>query len=122
MEKLRDYLRISEAAEYLFHLLEGLPPKDRLVLTLLYFEGCDTYEIADRMGCTSSQVALAWLIQMPGTVIPIIGCSKISQLEDNLGALDVNLSDEDWQKLDKAGREVWEVLGPDATMWGWKPE
>lgn len=46
----------SEAGEYLFLLLEQLPPQDRLVLTLLYFEDCDTHEIAERMGWTRSLV------------------------------------------------------------------
>jgi len=40
----------SEAAEYLYGLLEDLPAADRLVLTLLYFEECDTREIAGTFG------------------------------------------------------------------------
>mgnify|MGYP000988681272 CR=1 FL=1 len=40
----------AEAGEALFRMLEALTPKDRLALTLYYFEGCDTYEIADRTG------------------------------------------------------------------------
>ncbi len=40
----------SEAAEYLHRLLERLPPADRLVLTLQYFEECSTREIAERTG------------------------------------------------------------------------
>jgi RNA polymerase sigma-70 factor (ECF subfamily) len=46
----------SEAAEYLFTLLATLPPQDRLVLTLYYFEQCDTREIAARMGWTRTLV------------------------------------------------------------------
>lgn len=46
----------SEAAEYLFTLLETLPAQERLVLTLLYFEGWDTQEIADHIGWTRSLV------------------------------------------------------------------
>jgi RNA polymerase sigma-70 factor (ECF subfamily) len=46
----------SDAAEYLFRLFETLPVQDRLVLTLMYFEECDTREIADRMGWTRSLV------------------------------------------------------------------
>ena len=40
----------SEAAEALFELLRRLPDKDRLVLTLVYFEECSTAEAAERMG------------------------------------------------------------------------
>jgi RNA polymerase sigma-70 factor (ECF subfamily) len=46
----------SEAAEYLFRLLERLPADDRLVLTLMYFEECDTREIAERMGWSRTLV------------------------------------------------------------------
>lgn len=46
----------SDTAEYVFHVLESLPPKDRLVLTLQYFEGCSTKEIAARMGWTTTLV------------------------------------------------------------------
>jgi len=40
----------SEAAECLFELLRRLPEKDRLVLTLVYFEECSMAEVAERMG------------------------------------------------------------------------
>jgi RNA polymerase sigma-70 factor (ECF subfamily) len=40
----------SEAGEMLFDMLERLSPRDRLVLTLYYFEDCDTREIAGRTG------------------------------------------------------------------------
>lgn len=40
----------SEAAELLYRLLEQLPARERLVLTLLYFEECGTREIAERTG------------------------------------------------------------------------
>lgn len=45
-----------DAAEALFGLLEALGPKDRLVLTLQYFEGCNTKEIAERTGWTAALV------------------------------------------------------------------
>ncbi len=46
----------SQAAECLFRLLETLPPKDRLVLTLFYFEGWDMGEISDRIGWSRTLV------------------------------------------------------------------
>jgi RNA polymerase sigma-70 factor (ECF subfamily) len=46
----------SEAAEYVTALLARLPPKDRLVLTLMYLEECSVKEIADRTGWTQSLV------------------------------------------------------------------
>jgi RNA polymerase sigma-70 factor (ECF subfamily) len=53
---LEENARPSEAGEYLFELLGKLPAKERLVLTLLYFEDCSTHEIARRMGWTRSLV------------------------------------------------------------------
>jgi len=46
----------SEAAEHLYALLERLPPKDRTVLTLMYFEECDVRMIAGRMGWSQTLV------------------------------------------------------------------
>jgi len=46
----------SEAAELLYRLLERLPAKDRLVLTLMYFEECDVRAIAERMGWSQTLV------------------------------------------------------------------
>lgn len=46
----------TEAGEFLHVILEQLPPEDRLVLSLHYFEQLDTREIAERMGWTRSLV------------------------------------------------------------------
>lgn len=78
--------------------------------------------IADRLGCTSSQVALAWLLRTPGLTSVIVGASRPEQWDDNWGCLDITLSDEDYAALDREGRAVWEMAEEDATMWGWKPE
>lgn len=46
----------SDTAEYVYGILERLEPKDRLILTLQYFEGCSIHEIADRMGWSATLV------------------------------------------------------------------
>ena len=46
----------SDVAEYVFRTLEQLGSKDRLVLTLQYFEGCSVAEIAERMGWSQTLV------------------------------------------------------------------
>jgi aryl-alcohol dehydrogenase-like predicted oxidoreductase len=51
-----------------------------------------------------AQVALAWLRYQTVPVIPIIGARKVSQLEDNLGSLDLELSVEQLKSLDEASR------------------
>ena len=51
-----------------------------------------------------AQVALAWLRYQTVPVIPIIGARKLSQLQDNLGSLDLELSAEQLKSLDAASR------------------
>ncbi len=63
-------------------------------------------EIADRLGCTPGQLALAWVLaqqQRTGIgVVPIPGTKRVAYLEENVGALDVVLSDADLAALDQA--------------------
>ena len=56
--------------------------------------------LAETKGCTLAQFTLAWCLQQPGITSPIIGPRTMEQLEDNLGALDVMISDEDRQQID----------------------
>ncbi len=51
--------------------------------------------IAEAKGVPSSQFALAWVMAQPGVTSPIIGPRTMEQLEDNLKALDVQITDED---------------------------
>jgi aryl-alcohol dehydrogenase-like predicted oxidoreductase len=57
-------------------------------------------EIAHEMGCSPSQVALAWTLLNPAVTAPIIGARTLGQLEDNLGALDLELDDAHRAKLE----------------------
>jgi aryl-alcohol dehydrogenase-like predicted oxidoreductase len=79
-------------------------------------------EVADTHGWTSSQVALAWLLRTPGVTSPLIGISRWQHWEDNAGALEIELSDAEYERLSEAGMAVWRMFPPDETMWGWKPE
>ena len=58
--------------------------------------------VGKELGVSAAQVALAWLRYRPVAVIPIIGARKLSQFEDNLRSLDVNLSSGQLERLDKA--------------------
>jgi len=58
--------------------------------------------IGKEIGATPSQVAIAWAMQQPGVVIPILGARTSAQLEDNLGAVDVVLSTEHLSWLESA--------------------
>lgn len=59
-------------------------------------------QVAREAGRTPAQVALAWLLQRPGPVMPILGARTLAQFEDNLGALDVVLAPGQRQRLDQA--------------------
>ncbi|MBC8140385.1 MAG: aldo/keto reductase [Armatimonadetes bacterium] len=60
-------------------------------------------DIAGEVGASPAQVALAWLLEKgrhhDGVMIPIVGARKTAQLTDNLGALDVRLTDEQIARL-----------------------
>jgi aryl-alcohol dehydrogenase-like predicted oxidoreductase len=57
--------------------------------------------IATEKGCTPGQVALAWCKEQPGITSPIIGPRTMEQLEDNLGAAAVEITEVDRKRLDE---------------------
>lgn len=58
--------------------------------------------LAEEIGATAAQVAINWVRQQPGTIIPILGARTESQIEDDLGCLDVELTGEQLQRLSEA--------------------
>ena len=56
--------------------------------------------MAKEKGCTTAQLALAWVLAQGKDVVPIPGTKHVKYLDDNIGALDVHLSDEDLKRLD----------------------
>ena len=58
-------------------------------------------ELAEDKGVTPSQIALAWLLHQPGVTSPIIGASKMNHLEENVAALDIELSPEELDALEE---------------------
>ncbi|GAB3256883.1 aldo/keto reductase [Nocardioides dilutus] len=59
-------------------------------------------ELAEAKGCTPGQLALAWLLAQGDDVVPIPGTKRIPYLEENVGAADVVLSDDDLKALEDA--------------------
>lgn len=55
--------------------------------------------VAQEVDATLAQVALAWQLHHPDITAPIVGASTVEQLEENLGAADVSLSDEQFERL-----------------------
>ncbi|MFG1923784.1 aldo/keto reductase [Cryptosporangium sp. NPDC048952] len=58
--------------------------------------------VAEEVGCTPAQAALAWLLAQGESVVPIPGTRKISRLEENTAALDVELTAEHLAALEAA--------------------
>lgn len=62
----------------------------------------EVVKIAEEIGCTPAQVALNWVRQQPyGVMIPIFGARKMSQLEDNLGCLELKLDNDQLDRLNQ---------------------
>ncbi len=72
------------------------------VLNDKVFDALEAFEkIAGDKGCTISQFALAWCAAQPGITSPIIGPRTLEQLKDNLGAVKVEITEDDNKKVDK---------------------
>lgn len=56
--------------------------------------------LAFEKNCTPGQIALAWLLHQPGVTSPIIGPRTVAQLDDNLGAISVEITEGDRNRLD----------------------
>jgi aryl-alcohol dehydrogenase-like predicted oxidoreductase len=63
----------------------------------------DGYQrIAQELGCTPAQLALAWVLHQAPHIVTIPGTSRIDHLKDNMGAAKVQLSAEVLARLDQA--------------------
>jgi aryl-alcohol dehydrogenase-like predicted oxidoreductase len=61
-------------------------------------------KISEKKGCTSGQLVLAWLMSQGDDIIPIPGTTKIKNLDENIGALKVQISKEE-------DREIRQLIG-----------
>jgi len=61
---------------------------------------------AQHMKATPAQIALAWLLAQKDWIVPIPGTTKLHRLEENLGAVNVELSPDDLRELDMAASKV----------------
>ncbi len=64
--------------------------------------------LAREKGCTTAQLALAWVLAQGDDVVPIPGTKHVRYLDQNIGALDVKMSEADLRRLD-------EILPPGAA-------
>jgi aryl-alcohol dehydrogenase-like predicted oxidoreductase len=59
-------------------------------------------KIAEQKGATQAQLALAWLLAQKPWIVPIPGSRKLERLEENIGAIDVELTADDLQEIESA--------------------
>lgn len=74
--------------------------------------------VAERKHATPAQVALAWLLAQKPWIVPIQGTTKAHRLEENLGAVDLQLSIGDLDEIDAAVSKI-EIQGerlPEAAL------
>jgi aryl-alcohol dehydrogenase-like predicted oxidoreductase len=64
----------------------------------------EVVRVADKIGRTPAQVALAGVRQGPGVIVPLVGARTRAQLDDNLGCLELELEPEDKARLDEVSR------------------
>ncbi len=108
-EDLLDYCRVRGITLLAYSpLLSGVYVRDDKPLRDIYV-GPDSdarlaalKEVAQEIGATPNQVVLAWMMHSDPYVLPIFGASNPDQLEENLGALDVHLTDDQMAKLNTA--------------------
>jgi aryl-alcohol dehydrogenase-like predicted oxidoreductase len=66
--------------------------------------------IAARKNATPAQIALAWLLAQKPWIVPIPGTTKLSRLEENIGAVSIELTADDLRQIDNAASKI-EVQG-----------
>ena len=67
-------------------------------------------KIAKRKKATPAQIALAWLLAQKPWIVPIPGTTKLKRLEENIGATEIELTQEDLREIENAASEI-EVEG-----------
>ena len=63
-------------------------------------------KIAERKKATPAQIALAWLLAQKSWIVPIPGTTKQSRLEENIGAVNVELTADDLREIDSAASKI----------------
>jgi len=67
-------------------------------------------EIAKRKNATPAQIALAWLLAQKPWIVPIPGTTKLKRLEENVGAVEIELTRDDLREIESAASQI-EVQG-----------
>jgi aryl-alcohol dehydrogenase-like predicted oxidoreductase len=62
--------------------------------------------IGERKNATPAQLALAWLLAQKPWIVPIPGTTKLHRLEENIGAVEVELTGDDLREIDRAASQI----------------
>jgi aryl-alcohol dehydrogenase-like predicted oxidoreductase len=62
--------------------------------------------VAERKGATPAQIALAWLLAQKPWIVPIPGTTKLHRLEENLGAVNIEMNENDLKQIDEAAAKL----------------
>jgi aryl-alcohol dehydrogenase-like predicted oxidoreductase len=62
--------------------------------------------VAQRKKATPAQIALAWLLAQKSWIVPIPGTTKLSRLDENIGAAAIELTTEDLRDIDSAASRI----------------
>ena len=84
--------KVDAFAHELYYADEDFTIADRVV------------EVARERGVKPAQVALAWILRQRGVTAPIVGATRLEQLDELVDALDLRLSDEDCRRLEERYR------------------
>lgn len=68
-------------------------------------------KIAEEKNATPAQIALAWLLAQKPWIVPIPGTTKLHRLEENLGAVSINLTPEDLREIDETASKITVIGG-----------
>jgi len=63
-------------------------------------------QLAERKKATPAQIALAWLLAQKPWIVPIPGTTKLERLEENVGAVGVELTSHDLREIDSAASKI----------------
>ncbi|MCB0311188.1 MAG: aldo/keto reductase [Bdellovibrionales bacterium] len=93
--------------------------QDRFAEIVPLLDALDT--IGKKYDRNAAQTAIRWLLDTSGLAVAITGATSHKQIEQNLGALDWKLADEDYDYLKKMSHAISIDLKPHDTLWGWHP-
>lgn len=75
--------------------------------------------VAKEVDATPSQVALRWVIDKDLTASALVGTRNVKHLEENVEAVNLQLTREQLDRLEEASREFWALMPPELEMWTW---